>query len=121
MTERLESFADRVYWLVGMIPEGRVVTYGQVASYAGSPGAARAVGDLMRDSLGRGVDVPWQRVINASGGISHKGDFARAALQRALLVREGVEFSRGGRCDLSRFGWSPDASSWSFIASFEEP
>ncbi|MFW5966885.1 MAG: MGMT family protein, partial [Persicimonas sp.] len=51
----LEEFADRVYWLVAQVPPGRVVTYGQIALYAGSPGAARAVGNLMRESVARGV------------------------------------------------------------------
>jgi methylated-DNA-protein-cysteine methyltransferase-like protein len=108
----LDEFSDRVYWLVQQVPPGVVVTYGQVALYAGSSGAARAVGTLMRNSLANGVDVPWQRVINASGGISFKGDFARAELQRRLLEDEGVVFESNGKCDLAQFRWAPDVLFW---------
>ena len=53
----------------GKYLRGRVVTYGQVAEEAGSPGAAMAVGNIMRD-LPEGTDVPWWRVIRAGGAIS---------------------------------------------------
>lgn len=102
-----ESFADRVYWLVCQVPEGAVATYGQIATYAASPRAARAVGNLMRLSLQRGRDVPWHRIINAKGAISSKGDTERAELQRRLLVAEGIEFDDSGRCDLERLQWEP--------------
>jgi methylated-DNA-protein-cysteine methyltransferase-like protein len=108
----LTEFSDRVYWLVQQIPAGRVVTYGQIALYAGSSGAARAVGTLMRNSLANGVELPWQRVINASGGISFKGDFARAELQRRLLEDEGVVFGNNTKCDLTSFRWAPDVLFW---------
>jgi methylated-DNA-protein-cysteine methyltransferase-like protein len=108
----LTEFSDRVYWLVQQVPPGRVVNYGQIALYAGSAGAARAVGTLMRNSLANGVEVPWQRVINASGGISFKGDFARAELQRRLLEDEGVVFGGNAKCDLARYRWEPDVLFW---------
>ncbi len=110
--EELDEFSDRVYWLTQQIPDGVVVTYGQLALYAGSPNAARAVGSLMRNSLQNGVDVPWHRVINASGGISSRGDIARAELQRRLLADEGVVFKANGTCDLSDFRWQPDVLFW---------
>ncbi|MBA2663739.1 MAG: methylated-DNA--[protein]-cysteine S-methyltransferase [Bradymonadaceae bacterium] len=105
-----ETFGERVYWLVAQIPFGQVASYGQLALLAGSPGASRAVGNLMRNSLGRAV--AWHRVINSRGGISSKGDFERAELQRMLLEGEGVEFNRRGLCSLERFGWNPEAFSW---------
>lgn len=110
--EELEEFSDRVYWLVAQVPVGEVVTYGQIALYAGSPRAARAVGSLMRRSQPQGIDIPWQRVINASGGISFKGDFARAELQRRLLEEEGVLFANNGRCDLEKYRWQPEVLFW---------
>lgn len=108
----LDEFSDRVYWLVQQVPAGQVVTYGQIALLAGSPRAARAVGTLMRNSLANGVELPWQRVINASGGISFKGDFARAELQRRLLDEEGVVFGNNGKCDLEQYRWEPDVLFW---------
>jgi methylated-DNA-protein-cysteine methyltransferase related protein len=107
-----DTFAQRVYELVQEIPAGEVATYGQIATYAGSPRAARAVGNLMRASLTNGVDVPWHRVINSQGRISGRGDVERAELQRRLLVSEGICFDSNGRCDLDECEWEPLEIYW---------
>ena len=60
---------QRIYAVVRQIPEGRVATYGQVASLAGLAGQARQVGYALH-ALPDGTAVPWHRVVNASGGIS---------------------------------------------------
>ena len=78
--------------VVRRIPRGRVATYGDVAALAGRPGAARAVGNIMR-GCGR-PDVPCHRVIAAGGQLGGYG--GNEALKRALLVAEGVAF-RGKR------------------------
>lgn len=109
--EELDAFQDRVYWLVRQIPWGCVATYGQIALFAGSPRAARAVGSLMRSSLERHVELPWHRVINAKGGISGRGDLSRRREQLRRLRREGIKFENG-RCDLQTHRWNPDASFW---------
>ncbi len=107
-----ESFAERVYWLTRQIPAGTVATYGQIATYAGSPRAARAVGNLMKASLKNEEEVPWHRVINSQGRISSKGDVERAELQRRLLVAEGVAFGEDDRCDLETVEWEPEEIFW---------
>lgn len=106
------DFADRTYWLVCQVPAGRVATYGQIATYAGSPRAARAVGSLMRRSLHNDREIPWHRIINAKGAISSKGDTARAELQFRLLKAEGIDFDEKERCDLERFRWAPQEIFW---------
>ncbi len=110
--DALTEFSDRVYWLVQQVPSGAVATYGQIATFAGSPRAARAVGNLMRQSLKRDVEVPWHRVINARGAISSKGDSPRAELQRRLLQAEGITFDDRGRCDLQALRWEPREHFW---------
>jgi len=97
---------EAVYRVVRRIPTGRVTTYGQVATQAGMAGAARQVGWALA-ALGSREDVPWQRVINARGEISDRGEPEWADLQRSLLETEGVEFDARGRVDLARFGWPP--------------
>ncbi len=58
-----EEQVERVRALVASIPAGRVSTYGDIASVAGLS-SPRIVGYIMRiDSL----DLPWHRVITASG------------------------------------------------------
>jgi methylated-DNA-protein-cysteine methyltransferase-like protein len=91
----------RIYALVRRVPVGRVVTYGQVAALAGSPRAARAVGQAMRVCPS---GVPWHRVVSGRGTISPRGDGSGALSQRLLLEGEGVRFVRG-RIDLERYRW----------------
>jgi methylated-DNA-protein-cysteine methyltransferase-like protein len=100
------KFARAVYALVREIPRGKVVTYGQVAAILGHPRAARAVGTAL-SHLPRSLDrlVPWQRVLNAAGRISMRGDVMRPDLQRQLLEMEGVLFRRD-QVDLRRFRWA---------------
>jgi len=103
-----ESLRERVLAVVRAIPRGRVATYGQVALLAGAPRAARQVGGILFRSAERD-DVPWQRVVNASGGIStHK--VGAGTLQEALLRSEGVEVDASG-VDLRRYRWQAPVSS----------
>lgn len=111
-------FYDAVHALVRRIPEGRVMTYGQVALELGAPAAARAVGYALA-WLPPGTDVPWWRVVNAKGGISLRGRGEEAELQRRLLEAEGVVFGAEGRMDLRRYRWFPsDGPAGDSAASF---
>lgn len=104
----LAAFHATVWDLVRRIPAGRVAAYGQVAKWVGLPEGvdaetyrafgARWVGAAMSACP---PDVPWQRVLNAKGEISLKGN-----TQRRLLEAEGVRFDAKGRVDLKRFGWT---------------
>lgn len=96
----MNLFYLQVYELVGRIPKGRAVSYGQLARMLGYPRAARQVGRAMRlcpDSL------PWQRVVMADGSITG-GAFS--PLRRAMLENEGVPFLQDGRVDLARCRWT---------------
>ena len=98
----------RIYAVIRRIPHGRVATYGQVAALAGLPRRARLVGQALR-STPDGVEVPWQRVVNAQGTVSPRGGLGwEEGYQRHLLEEEGVVFSKSGRIDLDRFGWDPE-------------
>jgi methylated-DNA-protein-cysteine methyltransferase-like protein len=99
---------SRVYAVVGRIPHGCVATYGQVAELAGLPGAARQVGYALH-ALPRGSRVPWQRVVNARGGVSPRAAWGAEQAQRARLEAEGVSFDANGRVDLARYRWRPGA------------
>ncbi|MEM7249097.1 MAG: MGMT family protein [Acidobacteriota bacterium] len=98
---------DAILDVIRAIPPGSVATYGQVAELAGYPGRARFVGRCLRE-LPDDHDVPWQRVISASGTIP--GPPSRGGAQRQhrrLLEKEGVSFSKAGRIDLRRYRWNP--------------
>lgn len=112
LPDNLLTFSDRVYWLIDQVPEGQIATYGQIAMYAGSPRAARAVGNLLRDSAFIGLELPWHRIINSAGGISFKGNVDRAELQKTLLTGEGVEMNRRYKCKLGAYQWAPTSPFW---------
>jgi methylated-DNA-protein-cysteine methyltransferase-like protein len=77
------SFEERVVAVVAGLEPGDVVTYGEVAREAGSPGAARAVGNVMARS---GGELPWWRVVQASGRLAP----GKEAEQARRLRAEGV-------------------------------
>ena len=104
MKSPLEDISIRIIQLIQSIPRGRVASYGQIAALAGDPRGARRVARLLHSSSDT-RDLPWHRVINASGRIS----FPRGAgyeLQRAMLESEGIVFTRD-RVEWDRFGWKP--------------
>ncbi len=107
------SFYETAWALVRQVPPGAVVTYGQVATWLGSPRAARAVGYAMFNIPDD--SIPWHRVINSQGRISVGGHLHRPDLQRLLLEEEGVVFGERGVVDLRRFGWRPPVN---LVASF---
>jgi methylated-DNA-protein-cysteine methyltransferase-like protein len=91
----------RVWRLVVKVPRGKVTTYGQIAVWLGWPRRARMVGLAMRHCP---QGVPWQRVVNAQGGISPRAAVGSMLTQRILLEQEGV-LLRSGRVPLARYRW----------------
>ncbi|NTW15587.1 MAG: MGMT family protein [Candidatus Moranbacteria bacterium] len=79
------SFRDSVLDVVKAIPKGRTMSYSAVAEAAGFPGAARAVGSLMRKNFD--PSVPCHRVIRSDG---RPGEYNRGGeeAKRKLLERE---------------------------------
>jgi methylated-DNA-protein-cysteine methyltransferase-like protein len=99
-----ESAFEGVYAIARRIPRGRVMSYGQIADILEQSLSARAVGWAMSQCP---EDVPWQRVVNASGGISTEHLHEPRDLQRRLLEREGVRFDRTGRLSMEKYCFSP--------------
>ncbi len=101
------GFHARVAAAVRLVPAGRVTTYGDVAGVLGSPRVARQVGWALA-ALPADSDVPWQRVINAQGRISYRGDSLRGHEQQQRLEAEGITFTDSGRVagfDQLRWDW----------------
>ena len=59
------DFKSKVLDVVRSIPKGQTMSYSEVAALAGSPGAARAVGNIMKQNYDN--SVPCHRVIRADG------------------------------------------------------
>ncbi len=62
------SFSERVKEHIKQIPHGKVAMYGQIATYARNPRAARQVAWILHSSS-RKDSLPWHRVINNKGRI----------------------------------------------------
>lgn len=79
------KFSRRVYAVVAKIPNGKTLTYKQVAIKAGNPRAARAVGMLM--SKNHNPSIPCHRVVRSDGKESgyNRGGWAR---KKAILDSE---------------------------------
>ncbi|MBD3310872.1 MAG: methylated-DNA--[protein]-cysteine S-methyltransferase [Candidatus Magasanikbacteria bacterium] len=81
------TFTEKVLKIVANIPKGSTMTYKQVAIMAGKPGAARAVGNVLKSNTDY-EKIPCHRVIKSNGEI---GNYNRGAkMKRKLLIKEGV-------------------------------
>lgn len=111
MPSHEEHLYQRIYLMVRQIPEGKVATYGQIASLVGEC-TARMVGYAMA-SLPNGSDVPWQRVINSQGKVSPRGDLGGGAeYQQMRLEEEGVRFSPEGKVNWANVRWAGPPLDW---------
>jgi methylated-DNA-protein-cysteine methyltransferase-like protein len=97
------NFAKRVNHIVAQIPKGRVMTYGQIAGICGNAGAARIVGGIAHFG---NPDLPWQRVVNKSGGLASGYPGGREG-HRAALEAEGLTVSDDYKVDVSSLVWNP--------------
>jgi methylated-DNA-protein-cysteine methyltransferase-like protein len=103
-----QLYNEQVWGVVRQIPSGRVATYGQITKLISHPerisaedyqlSASRWVGSAMSSCPD---DVPWHRVINSQGKISHQ---VEAQKQKQLLENEGVLFGKD-KVDLDEFQW----------------
>ena len=115
----MSRFKNAVVKIVREIPKGQVVSYGQVALYAGIPKAARQVGWILNRFEGDSIkaptkfgrvfhwQIPWWRVVNNSGRVSIKGSKYSANDQKKLLVGEGVKIKKDLTFDIEKYRFVP--------------
>lgn len=99
-----DGFRERVEAVVAQIPEGRVMTYGQLAALCGSPLAARIVGGIAHFG---DPDLPWQRVVNKQGGLAAGYPGGRLGHKRHLEA-EGVVVSEDFKVNIEALLWQPN-------------
>jgi methylated-DNA-protein-cysteine methyltransferase related protein len=100
-----DDYAELVLDVVAAIPQGRVCSYGAIGRAVREvtgTGSARVVGRVMALY---GSEVPWWRVVTASGALADRV----AREQRARLLAEDVPFARldPPRVDMARAGHEP--------------
>ncbi|MEN9390364.1 MAG: hypothetical protein RLZZ283_464 [Candidatus Parcubacteria bacterium] len=81
-------FREKVIAIVKKIPKGKTMTYKQVAGKAGHPGAARAVGAIVR--VNKDKSMPCHRVIRSDGTLGGYNGLQGTKSKRALLIQEGA-------------------------------
>ncbi|WP_053362823.1 MGMT family protein [Bacillus sp. FJAT-27251] len=102
----MQPFTEKAVKVIRNIPEGRVMTYGQIARAAGSPRAARQVVRVLH-SMSKKHHLPWHRVVNSKGEISIKEDDSYHE-QLLSLESEGIEVGKDGWIDLGKYQYFPD-------------
>jgi methylated-DNA-[protein]-cysteine S-methyltransferase len=89
----MTPFQKRVMKACRKIPYGETLSYGGLAARAGSPNAARAVGNIM--STNRvALIVPCHRVIGANGALGGYSAPDGPRMKQRLLALEGVSLPR---------------------------
>lgn len=81
------------------------MTYGQIATLAGSPRAARQVVRILH-SMSQKYQLPWHRVVNVKGQIGFKELFLFEE-QKSLLEMEGIAFNNDCVIDLTKYQCHP--------------
>ena len=90
--------------IVKQIPEGKVATYGQIATIVGTKNS-RSVGFALA-TLKEDTDIPWFRVINSKGKISFPEQSDGFKIQYSLLQNEGIIFDTKNKINLKQYGWN---------------
>lgn len=104
---RNEGFFQKVYDVVLQVPRGRVTTYGAIARYLGSPGAARMVGWAMNQSHHANEYIPAHRVVNRVGLLTGKHHFEGTHLMQEMLENEGAVIRDNRILNMEEMFWDP--------------
>lgn len=99
----MTEFTQRVIQIINEIPEGRVMSYGEIARRAGNNRASRAVVFILRSRTH--IDqLPWHRVVDRLGNIKIKDDEG-FQLQKHLLESEKVIVDSNGKVNMGTYGY----------------
>lgn len=102
-----QSFFEKVYQVVKLIPNGRVTSYGAIANYLGSRGSARMVGWAMNASHSSAAAIPAHRVVNRNGMLTGKHHFGSPGIMQQLLENEGIVVENDKILNFSKHFWDP--------------
>ncbi len=98
------KFKERVLTMVGQIPEGRVMTYGQIAALCGASYAAWEVGQIAHFGP---EELPWQRVVNKQGGLARGYTWGGLEGHKRDLEAEGIMVSDDYVVNIDELLWQP--------------
>ena len=112
-----DEFVEAVLAVVELVPAGSVLSYGDVAELLGA-GGPRQVGSVMSHFGGQ---VPWWRVIKASGGPpeGHEAEALGHYVEESTPLR-GTPGHGSWRVDMQRARWAPDDGELDAVDSVAE-
>lgn len=91
----MNTFSQLVYELALSIPEGYVVTYGDLAKAAGGGAmASRSISSILSKAPNQKV-IPWHRIVYAGGKVWLSAE--HEAKRRKLYKREGILLDAKGK------------------------
>lgn len=96
---------EKIYEQVKKIPYGKVATYGLIAELAGNRHWSQVVGYALHVNPDP-KNIPCYRVVNRFGETSGSFAFGGSDVQRNLLEKEGIVFTKDGKVDLSLYMWN---------------
>ena len=96
--------SKKVYKYLLKIPNGKVVTYGQIATYLGNPRLARVVGNILHNNPDEDK-YPCYKVVNAKGSLAPSFAFGGMDKQKEKLQADGIEV-KDDMVDLSKYQWN---------------
>ena len=105
MPTQKPNFKLMVYDIVAQIPEGRVMTYGDIAAFCGQAAASRIVGGLAHFGP---TDLPWHRVVNRFGGLA-AGYYGGKVGHQEALEQEGFVVQDLCIVDFEKRRWTPSS------------
>lgn len=103
----MSDFFLQVYDIVLKIPEGRVTSYGAIATALGSKSSSRMVGYAMNGCHQLSENIPAHRVVNRNGLLTGRHHFSPPSLMQELLESEGIEVLNDQICDFKSVFWDP--------------
>lgn len=95
-----------VYQYLARIPRGKVVTYGQIATYLSNRNLARTVGNILHVNP-NGDRYPCYKVVNAAGKLAENYAFGGFDGQKHRLEADGIAV-KNGRVDLALYRWDEE-------------
>lgn len=103
-----DSFFDKVYDVVKLIPYGKVTSYGAIANYLGTKLSARMVGWAMNHSHSKDFNIPAHRVVNRNGILTGKHHFGGTNIMKELLQSEGIIIENDRIINFKDVFWNPE-------------
>jgi methylated-DNA-protein-cysteine methyltransferase-like protein len=105
--QQSDSFFNRVFEVVRLVPYGRVTSYGAIAGYLGTRGSARMVGWAMNASHTQPNDIPAHRVVNRNGLLTGRHHFGSPKIMQQLLENEGIIIEDDRIINFEEVFWNP--------------